>query len=919
MSVGSEAEKKSITIYYSCANSQVDQTLVHQLDRHLVVLRREGKITTWQSAQAGAGLPVEQERTFYFEKAQIILLLISPDYFEEDSCLNEMQLALYRKATAGIHVIPVLLRLAPGWKLTAIGDLRALPYGERPITSWTHREEAYASIADEIYREVMRLLDLRRPTQVTRGVIRTEPPPHQHKTAILQRESVVSTVYTKLIQPDVSAVVLTGIKGIGKSTLAAQVYSYAEERRRAGEGLFTSEALWLRIEASGTITDLIRVVAVALKTSHDTFDYSLSHDWRPVFFNPHLNLAVELFHLLKHESTPRLIVLDQFEEWLDDHAGREPGNYAEISEWLDMLNSQACACRILLTAHTYPQGTGVYHQIYRREHCVEGLHIPEGVALLRQWGVQDDEKHLTRAIQHCEGHLLALVLLDQLRQKHHVDLATLLDNPRYKRLWIKDVKRNLWDYIYEHLLKNENQLHLLLAFSIYREAVPWHAAYTIIHRQTRVTEEEALIALEAIQDYKLLNISQVEEEYYALHPLIADFLRNHSTTNDDANRIDIRKAHAEAARYYQDSFSIYEKPYQRIEDMHALIEAVWHLCKAEKYQEAYALMEQKRLFFHLHRWGDNAPLSILYELLLSSEQLQEETERFAQIHNELGEVYNGLGYKYKAQDCFEKSLSLYKSIGAREGEVKALNNLGSIYRADGQIEQALKYYQEALHLGEKMPECTEQGVTLNNLGRALQSQGQAALASNKSHNSYYQQALAYYKQALIIHKATGDTAEIARTRNNLGEAYSQLYQFGKALDHYRRALQNFREIGERRGEGITCNNLGVFYRMCGQEQDSLEYYMQALRIFREIGDRWQEGIVLRNIGQLHVLVQRNDVALACFLLAKDIFEALHYPQYGAITEELQLRMANGQPFESAVAEIYPRANQIIEAALSGNL
>ena len=40
---------------------------------------------------------------------------------------------------------------------------------------------------------------------------------------------VVKEIYAKLIQPDMTAVALTGIAGVGKSTLAALVYRFAEE------------------------------------------------------------------------------------------------------------------------------------------------------------------------------------------------------------------------------------------------------------------------------------------------------------------------------------------------------------------------------------------------------------------------------------------------------------------------------------------------------------------------------------------------------------------------------------------------------------------------------------------------------------------------------------------------------------------
>src|SRR5207253_8477779 len=73
---------------------------------------------------------------------------------------------------------------------------------------------------------------------------------------IQQRQKAVQDIYARLMQVGVTAIALTGIAGVGKSTLAALAYRYAEEQRRAGSGLFTAEALWLNIDSSVTMADL---------------------------------------------------------------------------------------------------------------------------------------------------------------------------------------------------------------------------------------------------------------------------------------------------------------------------------------------------------------------------------------------------------------------------------------------------------------------------------------------------------------------------------------------------------------------------------------------------------------------------------------------------------------------------------------
>src|ERR1700758_4786689 len=61
-----------------------------------------------------------------------------------------------------------------------------------------------------------------------------------------------------------TAIVLTGIGGIGKSTLAALIYRYAEQQRHVGKGPFTAEPLWLRVDPTVAMADLAGNLCEAL-------------------------------------------------------------------------------------------------------------------------------------------------------------------------------------------------------------------------------------------------------------------------------------------------------------------------------------------------------------------------------------------------------------------------------------------------------------------------------------------------------------------------------------------------------------------------------------------------------------------------------------------------------------------------------
>ncbi|HEV2583038.1 MAG TPA: tetratricopeptide repeat protein, partial [Ktedonobacteraceae bacterium] len=153
--------------------------------------------------------------------------------------------------------------------------------------------------------------------------------------------------------------------------------------------------------------------------------------------------------------------------------------------------------------------------------------------------------------------------------------------------------------------------------------------------------------------------------------------------------------------------------------------------------------------------------------------------------------------------------------------------------------------------------------------------------------------------------------------NNLGGVYDDLGQKQKALGYYEQALAIYREVGDRGGEGATLNNLGEFNRTSGQKQEALGYYEQALAIRREVGDRGGEGITLHNIGTIYREQENYDKALACFLLARGIFEELQSPhrddEQGWI-DGLRKKVGEEQ-YSALLAQVEPRAREIVEQAL----
>lgn len=147
----------AVKIFFCYAHE--DEELLKKLKAHLKPLQREGLIDVWYDREIRAGTEWEQVIKEQLNTAQIILLLVSPDFMASDY-VNDVELkrALERHERGEAKVIPVILRPAY-WQGAPFGKLQALPTDAKPVvgSSWRYRDEAFYNVEEGI-RKVVRQL-----------------------------------------------------------------------------------------------------------------------------------------------------------------------------------------------------------------------------------------------------------------------------------------------------------------------------------------------------------------------------------------------------------------------------------------------------------------------------------------------------------------------------------------------------------------------------------------------------------------------------------------------------------------------------------------------------------------------------------------------------------------------------------------
>lgn len=133
----------------SYADDEDDQYLVQEFEKHLSALRQQGLIDIWDKSRIGAGDDWLEETENHLRTADLILLMISPDFIYSDSLNEELEQAIERRKLEEITVVPIILRPVD-WEGTPFSKFGCLPQNRKPVKSWINIDEAFYDITNSI-------------------------------------------------------------------------------------------------------------------------------------------------------------------------------------------------------------------------------------------------------------------------------------------------------------------------------------------------------------------------------------------------------------------------------------------------------------------------------------------------------------------------------------------------------------------------------------------------------------------------------------------------------------------------------------------------------------------------------------------------------------------------------------------------
>ncbi|MFO8110472.1 MAG: tetratricopeptide repeat protein [Thermoplasmata archaeon] len=226
------------------------------------------------------------------------------------------------------------------------------------------------------------------------------------------------------------------------------------------------------------------------------------------------------------------------------------------------------------------------------------------------------------------------------------------------------------------------------------------------------------------------------------------------------------------------------------------------------------------------------------------------------VMEKMGEAQRNLRRWEEALETHKKTLDMYRNSGDREGEIRELLALGTVYRKKGELDKAKWHYEESRKIIEKENIQEALGPLCNNMGLLYVHRGEFATAEEQ-----FKRALEYGESGIVyenlaeLYRRMGARSEVLSALESalerytdaerwsdvsrlclaLGNAYNSAGEWKKATNTLKKGLANEKEHRRRKLFGRNTNLSHIEIELHRNLADSLRKH------------HWRECLVHRKI------------------------------------------------------------------------
>lgn len=161
-----------------CLYAPADAPAYREVEKGLSSLRRQGSVELWSPANIPGGRPVGEQADWAINRADLVVTLLSADFFTAPDCVRLLARCLQRQRQQAPLVIPLLAGPVADAKLreSQLAAIPMLPSSQCPLSEPGQREAGWAETIQRL-REVISQRRPQRPDSAFPAIPKVDPGP----------------------------------------------------------------------------------------------------------------------------------------------------------------------------------------------------------------------------------------------------------------------------------------------------------------------------------------------------------------------------------------------------------------------------------------------------------------------------------------------------------------------------------------------------------------------------------------------------------------------------------------------------------------------------------------------------------------------------------------------------------------------
>jgi len=229
-----------------------------------------------------------------------------------------------------------------------------------------------------------------------------------------------------------------------------------------------------------------------------------------------------------------------------------------------------------------------------------------------------------------------------------------------------------------------------------------------------------------------------------------------------------------------------------------------------------------------------------------------------------------------------------------------IHQLGILAQHRGDYDEAARLYQRSLDINERLGGEADMASNYHNLGALAQARGD------------YDEAARLYQRSLDIKERIGNEAGMASTYHHLGWLAQAQGNYDEAARQYQRSLEIDERLGNQAGLAASYHQLGSLAQDREDYVEAARLYQRSLDLNERLGNQADMASSYQNLGNLAYMAGNYDEAGRLYQRSLDIKERIGNQAGMASTYHQLGRLAQARGDYDEAARQYQRSLDIDE-------